>query len=1235
MRRKTLFRGLFVIFLALITLRIVEVVRADSFEDYVDKVVPNGKMVINSVEPTLISEAFSYITYNLKSAVKNEYSNYGYSGISKDTTNNTNVEGIYEITFCEYRVSNGIKVCDQNQRVVNVEVTFDDSKKDNTIQERVSNYIENFEKGKQYHIWNNDPYEILIQIEDMELLSYLSKFDDGYNALMDLNGIFGLLHYNSTFRNITQNMNFAHSWNAAGNGCDINTSLRSDLLFEYDGFIYGRANSYIREFILNAIYIDENVENDNNSIMSAVQKRLDDNLGKNVATISLGDNTYLNSMIDEVIEDYATPYGIQIDKTKMVNQLFNISIGGYDYKFIVIKDSSKIKNLSNVKTVDFKTMSSIVFNSKYILADALIDIVKNDDNSTILNTLKLDSGITYDIGLFSQVLRSNIDKLDTGKFVVSVPISNQMLSKKLYAYYIKKDGSIEKHDVTIKDGFAEFETDHFSTYTIGESNEAKLKINSVKQEDNELQFENGKYVVEDYYNVIVDYELSNLDNSKEYTIKYVAADGSGAGFTHDESNSGIYLNVSNSQKKYTIKVCDTYECDVLYDEVEIEFDFKPYEVINNSKLYVKKVIQYNNEIVGVKDQQRITYNFNRYQVIKIELQSENFIDDMIYVIENYEFTGEELNDGVTITILPNEIYFYSLSVSRKGRYGIAIMNATSEDGYVFNAEYDYNINLTDFTYHLGYYDYPKIEVEEEESYSNYKLYALNSNYFNKDHFLKIDFKKDIADESQYYPLKIKITGNNKVYYDTEMEVRGDLVKNGDFISPKNVQLDLIKTEMDNDVYYNLYIELDGIGHNVKLIYNSVGKKVVITEKLYYENGKKSLTTAKGRGGSNWGAGVYPAYNSLFRKYPKIYLRFTSDNCFDNNMLYDYTLEYGKYTNVYDNNEAYTIVKQLKSGKVKGSVLNTIGAFFEVNNQDNYEMPLYKFTVKNGDELLYSSTPIIELGDVPSLSSVTLKANNRNLFLKKDNYMIDSYVATRNAPIDMKISGLGFEDDKEYTLNITYYLYSNGSHFSGSESTKDIHKEVTVLGRDLNNNGVKIVGNDLVIDKEYTYCFAYITIPGTWLQGGVDIDFVDSKDLFTSLNRYTLVNTEDVIKHISKLTRIDDFISNFNVADNGKMKVFDKTGENEITDKVGTGMLARVINKYDENLLDIDVVVTGDISGDGNISVTDLAKIERYLAKLGDLDGVYKMAADVNGNDSVTLTDLVKISRDIARLEEIK
>ena len=83
------------------------------------------------------------------------------------------------------------------------------------------------------------------------------------------------------------------------------------------------------------------------------------------------------------------------------------------------------------------------------------------------------------------------------------------------------------------------------------------------------------------------------------------------------------------------------------------------------------------------------------------------------------------------------------------------------------------------------------------------------------------------------------------------------------------------------------------------------------------------------------------------------------------------------------------------------------------------------------------------------------------------------------------------------------------------------------------------------------------------------------------------------------------------------------------------MLARVMNEYEQSILDMDIVVKGDVSGDGNISVTDLVKVKRHLAKVQELDGVYEIAGNVTETGSVGITDLVKISRDVAKIEEVE
>ncbi len=452
-------------------------VNADTYEEYINEVISNGELTINSIIPKSSEEAYSYITYNINKISKKYSNKYGYSGLGSNGNDvDENFNGKYKITFCEYKNINGYKQC-ENQKEVEFIINFDDSKIDKNIQAKISEYIDNFPKGKQYNYWNNNPYEILIEIDDMELLSYLARFNNGNNELLDLNNIFNLLKYNSKYREITKNINLVHPWIFGGNGLDIGASIGCDMLFEYNDFIYGKSNTLIRELIINAIYIDESVEDDNTSIIKAVQSRLDDNFGKGVSQVSLADNSYFEEQIDEMKTYYMQPYNTTLDNNKLVNQLFTINIGGYDYKFIVIKDSSKIKELSRVKTIDFKSESSIEFDSKYVPADSTISVLKYDDNDQILKKLNLKNGITYDISLYSESLKEYITRSNEKKFIVSVPINNLFNNnQKIFAYFIDENDKIEKIETNVKDGMATFETEHFSTYTIGIEKEESTTI---------------------------------------------------------------------------------------------------------------------------------------------------------------------------------------------------------------------------------------------------------------------------------------------------------------------------------------------------------------------------------------------------------------------------------------------------------------------------------------------------------------------------------------------------------------------------------------------------------------------------------------------------------------------------------------------------------------------------------------------------------------------------------------
>ena len=72
--------------------------------------------------------------------------------------------------------------------------------------------------------------------------------------------------------------------------------------------------------------------------------------------------------------------------------------------------------------------------------------------------------------------------------------------------------------------------------------------------------------------------------------------------------------------------------------------------------------------------------------------------------------------------------------------------------------------------------------------------------------------------------------------------------------------------------------------------------------------------------------------------------------------------------------------------------------------------------------------------------------------------------------------------------------------------------------------------------------------------------------------------------------------------------------------VGTGMTAV------SSSATVTIVVTGDCSGDGKITITDVVKLQKSVVGSGSLSGAYAKAADINGDGKVTITDVVQAAQ---------
>lgn len=115
-------------------------------------------------------------------------------------------------------------------------------------------------------------------------------------------------------------------------------------------------------------------------------------------------------------------------------------------------------------------------------------------------------------------------------------------------------------------------------------------------------------------------------------------------------------------------------------------------------------------------------------------------------------------------------------------------------------------------------------------------------------------------------------------------------------------------------------------------------------------------------------------------------------------------------------------------------------------------------------------------------------------------------------------------------------------------------------------------------------------------------------------------------YVSKVvaeTKLSDFVGNFETPE--YVKVFGSDGK-EITDKnayVGTGCRVSLMNG-DKAVDSADVVVLGDISGDGRLTSVDYLRLRAYFGGDYELSGAYLAAAHIAGRDTVTSVDYLRL-----------
>ena len=135
---------------------------------------------------------------------------------------------------------------------------------------------------------------------------------------------------------------------------------------------------------------------------------------------------------------------------------------------------------------------------------------------------------------------------------------------------------------------------------------------------------------------------------------------------------------------------------------------------------------------------------------------------------------------------------------------------------------------------------------------------------------------------------------------------------------------------------------------------------------------------------------------------------------------------------------------------------------------------------------------------------------------------------------------------------------------------------------------------------------------------------DPDDTITSS---VYVITQTMIDKISPNTNVNTFKNNIST-EVGYTIVNAKGEELQNTQEIGTGdKLITETNK------EYTLIVTGDLNGDGNVTLIDMSLLRKHYLEIESLQDEYLKAADMDNNNIISLRDIANMRKTILKIDE--
>jgi hypothetical protein len=165
--------------------------------------------------------------------------------------------------------------------------------------------------------------------------------------------------------------------------------------------------------------------------------------------------------------------------------------------------------------------------------------------------------------------------------------------------------------------------------------------------------------------------------------------------------------------------------------------------------------------------------------------------------------------------------------------------------------------------------------------------------------------------------------------------------------------------------------------------------------------------------------------------------------------------------------------------------------------------------------------------------------------------------------------------------------------------------------------------------------AYVSF-GSWVSDsnismGYNIATLTQKQSI-SFASYNVSQTNYITKLTADRRTVNNFTSALTLGEDASLKFTKGIAEISGTDKIGTGTKLEVTTN--SGIIAYTALIYGDVNGDGDISVGDLAGIKLHILRQTLLSGDYLKAANISKNSTPAISDLLAVKLQVLNIQNI-